>query len=145
MDPHGTELPLFQYPPSYVLVFSFQLTLGWFGTISRFLQSLINKQTTYCQSISSRHTGPVWVKNSYLNCGKTYMVYGSNKIINSMETTINNNHGISDLHFSIQVKHYLGLLGLPPIYNSYFQTSLEDLLNKNIKYKKMVSNNQKST
>ena len=136
-DPYGEEVPLFQYPSSYLSPFCSQLTIGWFGTISGLIHnSIISRQTKYYQSISRRKTGPSWGKKLTLELWHIIYKLWTTRNTKLHEATIHENHGASNLHFSIQVEHHLGPLGLPTEYNGYFQIPLPELLQKNIEYKK---------
>ena len=52
------------------------------------------------------------------------------------QRTIDDNHGIDNLHYSIMVEYHIGPLGLPSHFNGYFTQPLEALLAKDTEAKK---------
>ena len=136
-DPNGYEIQIHQYPQQHIPALAAQLQVGWFGTLSGLLHpAILAKQTQYYQSLSSRKTGPSWGRQFILQLWSILHQLWIQRNHKLHDTTIHENHGISHLHFSIQVEHHLGPLGLPKQYNGYFNIPLNTLLQKNIEYKK---------
>lgn len=136
-DPFGSEEPISHYSAATIPIFKQQLQIGWFATMSGFLHpSMILLQHGHYKISKSRKTGEAWGKKLILKLWsiihKVWML--RNSVLH--ESEINLLQGEDHLNYSITLEHNIGIHGLSPIYQPYFQHSLTTILDKPLSYKK---------
>ena len=136
-DTYGDEISIIQFPPHKQEAFQQQLNLGWFAFLAGFIPSKIaHLQQQHYSTQNRKTTGTSWA--SQLIQKIWHILYElwllRNKTLH--QNTINNNHGLENLDYSITVEYHIDALGLPSQFNGYFSPPLATILAKDTEQKK---------
>ena len=136
-DLYRDELPTTHFPAHKQTAFQQQLNIGWFGFLAGFISPAIaHLQQRHYSDNSKETTGASWT--SQLIQQIWHILYElwllHNKTLH--QKTIDGNHGINHLDYSVIVKYHIGALGLPSHFKGYFSQPLSPILAKDIEQKR---------
>ena len=136
-NPQGDEITLQHFPVHKQPIFQNQLNLGWFAFLSGLIHpSLVTLQQQHYSLQSKKYTGASWttqiIQQLWHHLFELWLL--RNQALH--QRTIDDNHGIEHLDYSISVEYHIGPLGLPSHFNGYFTQTLDKLLAKDTISKK---------
>ena len=140
-NPYGTEISINHFPPQYHSALLSQIRIGWYSTLCGFIHpSITTLQQQQYNLLRSRRTGHNWTQkliHFFWNILQQLWRLRNNTL---HENTINENNGSENLDYSIALEYHIGPIGLPSTFQTYFNQSLDTLLQKDITAKKQWFN-----